>query len=78
MSTEDNKVVTTTVIYNHLCMHCNKPFVEKEVVMAVGKPFMCMLHTICAPFFDYRNGWPHDKPLVFHPGIYSGPGRSNF
>lgn len=44
------------------CAHCRHPIGE-EMVLALGRPHLALLHWRCAPYFQYRNTWPHSRPL---------------
>lgn len=45
------------------CKHCGMNF-NNEIAVALGKPFCCILHIKCVPFFHF-NRWPHDIPFNF-------------
>lgn len=54
------------VVFKHACIHCKKRFEEDVLVVVMSKPFFCMLHVQCAPFMDFRLGWPHANPLCYY------------
>lgn len=45
------------------CKHCGKQFTEYDLVYAVGEPYSMLLHEACAPYYNYNQIFPHQKPL---------------
>lgn len=45
------------------CPCCKKEIEKDSVVFALGSPFHCLVHGKCLPFFNFKGGWPHEKPL---------------
>lgn len=46
------------------CRHCSQPFSAEELMIALGKPYYCVVHKHCAYQYDYHKRWTLDKPLA--------------
>jgi hypothetical protein len=71
----------TNLVYHPYCVACTKPFTDGDIAVSVNKPFMCIIHSSCAPFFNWKGGWPHpfplqayEKPLTFNLGSITDNG----
>lgn len=53
-------------IFSKFCGVCHNEFQEDQLCVAVGLPYMVVLHDTCAPFFKYRDGWPHPMPYDYY------------
>lgn len=54
------------VIVHADCIVCRKQLNMETVAYCVSHPFLCLIHKGCMPFFNYRGGYPHDKPVQFY------------
>ncbi len=48
------------------CPHCHQAIMQDSVVFAISSPYHCLLHASCLPFFDYKKGYPHEKPFQMY------------
>lgn len=53
----------TPVILHSFCSACKQPLETEKVAYCMGHPYYCMVHKSCVPFFDYKKGYPHDRPM---------------
>lgn len=55
------KIPNILVVCDGTCAHCSEPL--DNVCMCFAKPYMCVVHQRCAPFFNFKGGWPHQLPF---------------
>jgi hypothetical protein len=65
---ESFRVNVGKVVFTNRCAHCSKDFYPGQILMTVSHPYLCLMHANCVQFYDYSNGWPHDKPLTYYEG----------
>lgn len=52
------------------CVHCRKDVRSEDgLFYALTRPYYCLLHRWCAPFYNWNNTWPHSHPLVHYNNI---------
>lgn len=62
----ESDVKTVEIILTHQCKNCKEFFAYNELLYAVGHPYYILLHKKCLPFFNYSEGWPHDKSKEYY------------
>lgn len=64
--TNSGKVNLKKILYCFECSHCKNRFREKKEIIYAGKPYCIMLHTQCAPFYNYDDFYNHDKLYMMY------------
>lgn len=63
------------------CIHCGNIIRPGQPFIALGAPYMGVVHRGCAPYFRYTGDWPHDLPYheyrEEHPHAISAPDVSS-
>jgi hypothetical protein len=54
------------VIVTGNCAACKKEITNESRCFALGFPFHCLVHSSCLPFFNFKGGWPHEKPMQLY------------
>jgi len=78
MELRDNKgnsVVCIKIIYNNTCPVCKIHFIEDDSVIGISNPYHILLHTHCAPYYNYNNIYIHQQPISFYDTRTARRGR---
>lgn len=62
---------TITVLQNS-CIVCKKPCYAN--FLALGEPYMAVVHRACAPFFSYDGEYPHEHPIAAYLSVTNRKG----
>ncbi len=49
-----------------LCAKCGEPPRATEFMLALPKPYHCLLHVECVNFFNFNQQWPHPFPAHYY------------
>ncbi len=61
----DNNVIGAYVVAPE-CAQCGKRPKGSQFMLALPKPYHCLLHEECIAFFDFSGAWPHRLPAHFY------------
>lgn len=64
---DGNISATVIPIMTPICIHCQRVISpDAGLFYAIPAPYYAVIHKECAPFFQYRNQWPHREPWEFY------------
>ena len=63
-----NQVIANLVpIMETRCVHCSREIqLSDGIFYVMGSPYHACIHRNCAPFFQYRNVWPHTEAWDYY------------